>query len=320
MKYRFILFTFIFFCAFSFLYGQNLETNGNTEENTALDLPNPFPLGTILLTTSQKNILWNPNWDIAIPPDAFTVLNRKPISITLLVNEGKYNLVWDRKGFLAEFPILLNGSFAQVKVFYNNSGVVRGFLITEKERVWQVDFIGKEILTSIARITQDETIYFVALSYNPTNIIETWFSVEGNMLANFTIRSVYTNGNNIDMLSLISYVNEEETTVWYYYNSFGYISEIEAQNSVFSVLYTQEKRPRYWKQSTEDGQKNYVLQWDNRGFLNRIYNDDLSELYYEYTLDNRGNWIERREVRMVPQGGILVPYEGLTIKRLITYQ
>jgi len=311
MKYKFSL--FIFFYAFSLLYGQNLETeSGNTEGNVASDLANPFPLGTLLLTASQKNISWNPNWDIAIPPDAFTVLNRKPVSITLIINEEKYRLVWDQKGFLTEFPTLLNGSFAQVKVSYNNSGAVRGFLITEKEKNWQVDFIGKEILTSLARVTQDET-------YNPTNIVETWFSVEGNTLANFTIRSVYMNGN-IDMLSLVSYVNEEETTVWHYYNSFGHISEIADQNSVFSALYTQENRPRYWKQFTEDGQKNYVLQWDNRGFLNRIYNDDFSESYYEYTLDNRGNWIERREVRMIPQGGILVPYEGLTIKRLISYQ
>jgi hypothetical protein len=343
---------FVFLVSFPFLQGQELATapEEGTEAELTENLPSPFPLSQLLTIALRKSVSWAPDWELRIPPDAFRVNGSQPSSITLLIGEEKYRTLWDRRGALIEFPFLLNGSFAQVKVTLNSSGVISRFNITERietevkvereyseyeglyedyavngieteiiwvERLWQVDFIERDFAR--ARITQDETTFFAALRYNPLHSSETWFDAEGTMLTHFTFRSQYSDGK-LNLLEFVSRSEEGEEEEWYHYNSFGLVSEIESPQGLFRASYSGERHPRYWRQHTEDLQNNYYLQWDLRGFLNRmVYEENSSESAYEYTVDNRGNWVERRETIMIPQFGVLAPSPGLTIKRIITY-
>ncbi|MDR2485334.1 MAG: hypothetical protein LBD55_08065 [Treponema sp.] len=336
---RFSLLAFVFFISLSLLPGQEDQETGvpedavESENQETADKPAPFPLGPILVSALQKGVPWRPDWGLAMPPDAFRLVSGRPLSITLTINEEKYRVLWDRKGALLEFPLALNGVFVQVQAVFRSSGAMQSLIITGAEPPRQIDFIGKEVPLSLARVTQDGTVCFVALRYDPVDIAETWYDQEGTALAGFISRSRYTRGYP-NILTLESRYEGKETSEWYYYDSFGNISEIQAPGAVFSVLYSREQHPRYWKRRIFDASnpdvpallENYTLQWDEQGLLVRMAgisgrdDSDAADFRYEYTLDSRGNWIERREIRMIRRLGVLVSSPGLTVKRVITYR
>ena len=342
MTRRFFSLIFIFLYTLSFLDGQETEYTGVealTAEIGAADddiaeienlpaIPKIFPLGPIIKAVSQRNVSWRPDWTLAIPPDAFRVLNGRPSSIVLIINEGEFRASWDRSGNLLEFPFLLDGSFVQVKLSFVpcGSGDIMAFSVIGAELNTKVEFIGEESRSSLARVTDQEgNVFFTALRYTRLSIEETLFDVEGNMLAHFSSGSKYINGI-ANMLALVSYTSESagEEIEWYHYDSFGHISEVQTPHGVFSALYSSERRARHWRQNNIEGvQEDYTLQWDNVGFLNRIYGVNPPELFreyvYEYKLDARGNWIERHETLMLPVFGVLAPSSGLTVRRIITY-
>jgi hypothetical protein len=70
----------------------------------------------------------------------------------------------------------------------------------------------------------------------------------------------------------------------------------------------------------------YVFQWDEKGFLVRLLGraggeaQDSIDSRYEYTLDEKGNWIERREINMIRRLGLLVPVQGAALKRNLEYR
>jgi hypothetical protein len=346
MVSRFSLLVFIFCIFRSFVWGQvgqeqnthEAEVPPASETQEKTDTSNPFPLGPMLLTTLQGRVSWRPDWDVTMPPDAFRVSSGQPVSITLSLEEREYRIRWDKNGSLMEFPFLLQGQFVQVETLFEAPGIIKGFVIhAGSETPWKIDFIGgKDAPLSIARLNQGETFYFGALRYNPIYIAETWYDQEGNAQADFISLSQYT-GEDIQLLTLESRYEGKEATEWYHYDGFGNMSEINGAGGLFSVLYAQEQCPRYWKrqvldpasdQETAGPLQQYTLQWDERGFLvcisetsesNEDNKEDLSELRYEYTLDTRGNWIERREIRMIPRLGVLTSSPGLTVKRVISY-
>ncbi|MCL2320427.1 MAG: hypothetical protein FWC45_10105, partial [Treponema sp.] len=113
---------------------------------------------------------------------------------------------------------------------------------------------------------------------------------------------------------------------------------IAGPGGLFGVLYYREDLPRYWERlprtgmagGTKDreGAGNFSLQWDEEGSLVRISYRTASpgtfespvEYRYDYTLDERGNWIERREIRMIRRLGLLVPLPGITFTRVLEYR
>jgi YD repeat-containing protein len=129
----------------------------------------------------------------------------------------------------------------------------------------------------------------------------------------------------------------------YDYDSFGNISAIESPRGNFTAVYVQPHRPRYWQTVVGATRWHYTLQWDDAGHLTRLTGvagpvvveagDGLTEatvphtsdtnvevdLRYDYTFDERGNWVERRETRMIRRLGVLVPSAGATVKRNIEY-
>ncbi|MHB9292944.1 hypothetical protein Holit_02061 [Hollandina sp. SP2] len=309
----------------------------------------PYPLGPILLTGIQEDIAWRPDWAITVPPDAFTLIRGKPASITLVLEGEEYRVCW-KNGALVEFPVCLQGSFAQVQKVIRVSKKIKSLTI-KKDISWNLDVIKHEDPYRFsARLTGGDQVYFLAFQSDHTGISETWYDPEGNALGFFSSRSRYA-GEDLRIRSLVSYTGGDEISEWYEYDSFGNVSEIVAAQGRFSALYYQKHQkhqknyqksyPRYWeRQILEDpsqnsagedppiteGIQNYTFQWDEQGFLMGMFEisdrnpEPAAASRYEYTLDRRGNWIERQEIRMVRHLGVLIPNPGLTIKRLITYE
>ena len=133
----------------------------------------------------------------------------------------------------------------------------------------------------------------------------------------------------------------------YDYDSFGNITAIESPHGSFTAIYVQPRRPRYWETVVNGTRWRYALQWDDAGLLTRLTGDSLDvsdtnaaeglnssgvnvsdtnaaddafvDLRYDYTFDAHGNWVARRETRMIRRLGALVPSAGATVKRRIEY-
>lgn len=289
----------------------------------------PFPLGPILLTASQKDIAWRPDWGVTIPPDAFTLRTGKPAAITLILEGTQYRICW-KNGSLVEFPVWLQGAFAQVQTVLRTAKKIKSLTI-KTDISWNLEVISHEDPhRSLARLTGGEQDYFIALQSDHLGISETWYDPAGTVLGFFSSHSRYAD-EYPRIGSLVSYTEGDETREWYEYDSFGNVSEIVTDQGRFSALYYQKhdhpSYPRYWEYPGREGSPNqYTLQWDEKGFLVRIVEKSASnsetaaDSRYEYTLDKRGNWTERQEIRMIRRLGVLVPSPGLTIKRLITYE
>jgi YD repeat-containing protein len=312
------------------------EQDGNRESLQGA----PFPLGPILLTADQKDIAWRPDWGVTIPPDAFTLRTGKLAAITLILEGTKYRVCW-KNGSLVEFPVWLQGSFAQVQMVLRTAKKIKSLTI-KTDISWNLEVIRNEdSYRSLARLTGGEQVYFIVLQSDHLGISETWYDPEGKVLGFFSSRSRYA-GEDPRIGSLVSYTEGDETRAWYEYDSFGNISEIVTDQSRFSAFYYQKNGqkdyfksyPRYWECQSREGSpegvqnytSQYTLQWDEQGFLVRMVESAASnsetavDSRYEYTLDKRGNWTERQEIRMIRRLGVLVPSPGLTIKRLITYE
>ncbi|MDR2632433.1 MAG: hypothetical protein LBC51_02275 [Treponema sp.] len=319
------------------------------QEDTGLSMPTatealkdaPCPLGPMLLFTLQKDIPWRPDWDISIPPDAFTLRAGKAAAITLVLEEAEYRACW-KKGALVEFPVCLEGSFAQIRQMPQDA---KSLTITWQDSAWNLECIRQETPSRVvARLSSGEQVYFLAFQSDSGGISETWYDPEGNALGFFNSRSRYA-GEDPHIRSLVSHTGGEESSEWYEYDSFGNVSEILAARGRFSALYYQKNQqtsyPRYWERPVPESalpgaageepvmtgaMQRYTLQWDERGFLAAMLpgSDAKPEtavaFRYEYTLDRRGNWTERQEIRMIPRLGVLIPSPGLTIKRRITYE
>lgn len=324
-----------------FLLGQDTGTSIPAAPEALKDAP--CPLGPILLTAIQKDITWRPDWAITVPPDAFTLTVGKPASITLILEGEEYRVCW-KNGSLVEFPVCLQGSFAQVQRIVRASKKIKSLTI-KRDIAWNLEVIKNEDpYRFVARLTGGEQVYFLVFQSDHTGISETWYDPEGNAVGFFMSRSRYA-GEDPRIGSLVSYTGGDATSEWYEYDSFGNVSEIVAAQGRFSALYYQKNYqksyPRYWERQVLEGPspssageeplitegiQNYTLQWDEKGFLVGMLEESARNpetavaSRYEYTLDRRGNWTERQEIRMVRRSGVLIPGPGLTIKRLITYE
>ena len=116
---------------------------------------------------------------------------------------------------------------------------------------------------------------------------------------------------------------EEETI--YHYDSQNRVSALLSPQGSSKATYYREALPRYWNHA---GEGLLALQWDEKGLLVNLRREDENpeqaevsplDTRYEYTLDWKGNWIERREIPRVRRFGVLFTSPGLTIRRTIVY-
>jgi hypothetical protein len=299
-----------------------------------------FPLALVLEGVEYAgdgNKAWRPDWPLEIPPDAFRVLAGEVSRVTIEREGFYFNYRIGPEGLIEEFPFVLNGRVAQVSVVYQETEIRELTLSVPNEDPWKLEVLEHfDFYPSLVRGSRGENWYFIYLSRGVNEISETWYDEMGNALGVyvFSLIEIWRN-QRIKIIREYSDTNNAASMV-YYYDSRGFVTEKSGPDGVYKVLYFRDYLPRYWERRpagitgrAEDGIGRYYLQWDQMGFLVRFVEeierpddavDGLLDYRYEYCLDENGNWIERREIRMIRRFGHLVPTQGITIKRELEYR
>jgi hypothetical protein len=189
----------------------------------------------------------------------------------------------------------------------------------------------------LVRGLSGNTWRFIYLSRGINEILESWYDSEGVYLGAYGLSLAETGKDRrVRVIRDYSYPIPEETE--YFYDSRLLVTEISSPDSIHRVFYFRENLPRYWERLTRTGETEFsavilYLQWDERGLLTRmsaigeqegfpsasIAPATIAESRYEYTMDERSNWIERREIRMVREAGLLIPTQGTVYRRVLEY-
>ena len=300
----------------------------------------PFPLTPVLdaagLTANEQGKstgdFWQPDWPLDLPPDAFKVQNGTIIRAAVEGNGYSLKLRYDPEGRVGEFPYLLNGSMAQVSLVYRSALTVHELTLAllSGELSCSFEFLEyDDAYPSMVRVSCGEAWYFIALSKMGNVIMETWYDEEGIALGAYAFS--LTEIGAASRISAFRDYGNNGADMEFFYDSRNLLTESSGFNGVFKVLYFREDLPRYWERrplnagETRESVGKFSLQWDEKDFLvsitaeNGNLPDDAAECRYEYTLDGRGNWIERREIRMLHRFGLLVPSPGTTFRRILEY-
>ncbi|MDR2078713.1 MAG: hypothetical protein LBP74_03195 [Treponema sp.] len=332
---------------FSVLPGQEAAPQGDVPADT--DTCGPFPLSLLMDAVLSGEISWRPDWPVAMPPDGFTPISGGALSIILTLPVGfldtvpgstggaktdgdaanlEYRITWNARGRFLELPFCLNGTFYQAAVVYDpmNPELIRKITLENPASPdpWEFEFLQYSgEAPSLARINIGGTWYFVAPEYLDRRVNETWYDPEGLVQAFFSLEYREVEGKK-RLISVDSRSDQGEAVLIYEYNSARRISGLSTPETTVTALYTVAVQPRYWERPGE----NYTLQWDENGFLTRLTGvltgdtpePQLLDIRYDYVLDARGNWTERKEVSFVRRFGRLVPEAETTITRAITYE
>jgi YD repeat-containing protein len=314
-----------------------------------------FPLSLLLDAAVFGEPPWSPDWPLAMPPDGFALASGRAAALTLVLpaayldaapggsgdaaagtaeDDGggeapvEYRLVRDEAGRFVEFPFFAGGALYQAAAEYEGAGAAAIRKITLDTPAapdpWEFEFLEyRQGAPALARINRGGAWYFAAPEYLETRTNETWYDAEGLAQGFFALEYRLQDGAR-RLLSTDRRSDQEELILTYDYNSAGRVSGISAPEGEYAALYNAAARPRYWERPGAA----YTLQWDEQGFLVRITGTSQDEtagepqkidIRYEYTLDERGNWIERRETSLALRFGRLVPDSEGTIYRIIEY-
>jgi YD repeat-containing protein len=223
----------------------------------------------------------------------------------------EYRITRDADGRFLEFPFFRGGTFYQAAVVYDDTAPGRISKITlENPAVpdpWEFEFLEYTLDDpSLVRINAGGSWYFAVPEYLNRRTNETWYDPEGLVQAFFSLE--YREDGSAKRL--FSETGGAVILI-YDYDSAGRISG----TPVSSALYTAAARPRYW----EGPEGNYTLQWDEQGFLVRQTSGQDLDIRYEYTLDERQNWTERRAISLTRRFDRLIPDAEVVIRRSIRY-
>jgi len=283
--------------------------------------------------------LWRPDWPLNMPPDAFKAKDATRIAVeweglSLTLNRNTSLIVLDdgsaaSLGRVREFPFLLNGKMAQVHLELAELFEIRKMVLSFQsgEEPWRLEVLESvDSFPTLVRGAKGETWYFIAFSRGLNEIHETWYDEEGNILGAYSVYLIHI-GKDRKPRIIRDYLRPEEDTELHY-DSRGLLTETAGPGGIYRAQYFREDLPRYWERRytgdmgadniREEEAGNFSLQWDERDLLLRIAGES-ADYRYEYTLDERGNWTERREWRMIPALGLLVPSPGTTFTRVLEY-
>ena len=244
------------------------------------------------------------------------------------------NFRQNAEGMVQEFPFMLGGSMVQVSLNFREaelSGLSLGF--PPGQDLWELEFLEHEFdHPSLVRAFFGATWYFITFSRWERGITETWFDVEGNFLGAY-LYSLAELGEAQRIRSIRDlHSPDSDTGTAFYYDSWGLLTGISGPGGLYTVLHYRDALPRYWGRPSAQGDSGglFYLQWDANGFFVRMLREApetganaggwLAERRFEYTLDARGNWIERREILMVYHAGFLFPAPGTTFRRILEYR
>ncbi|MDR2211578.1 MAG: hypothetical protein LBO65_08980 [Spirochaetaceae bacterium] len=169
--------------------------------------------------------------------------------------------------------------------------------------------------------------YFAVLEYLDERVVETWYGQEGNTLF------VLINSPGEQKKLLPDPADPADQITRFYRDNRGHITGIEGEGLRVSAQYNDRGMPRYLERIVLPGPAGgsppaeiYRYQWDEAGRLVRFSGgtgENPLDYRYEYTLDSRGNWTERRELVMQGLGPRderrLTPARTGLIKRRIRY-
>ena len=316
---------FVAFIFISALHAQ--ESRGN------ISTAGIFPLALVLEGAQYAGDAgaWRPDWPFELPPDAFKVLHGE-LSRASIVGEGHYlTLAFCPDGLVEEFPFMLAGRMAQVYLFYNDVLEIQRLIIDfpAGEEFWEIDFLEhSDSLPTLARGFRLDNWYFIYITWGLNEVRETWYDVEGNLLGAFSF-PLATIGQNRRIRAIRDFSLPDVDTE-FHFDSRGLVTEVSLANSHYRVLYFREDLPRYWERRPVVGNLlttgNFSFQWDVNGLLVRttgeLHQDEntVVDLRYEYDFDERGNWIMRREIRMIRSMGHFVPSLGTVFRRVLEYK
>jgi hypothetical protein len=313
----------------------------SAQETDAEEVPSPgfFPLALVLEGAEYAgNGVWRPDWPLEMPPDAFKVQLGEISAVSVKWDGFSLDLRFGSDGLVEKFPLMLDGRIAQASLVYNGDEQIRELALTfpSGEDPWKMEFLEyRASFPVLVRAFCLDTWYFIYYSRGVNGLIETWYDEEGNFLAAFNVSRTEI-GKDLRIRAVLDYSKPDEETA-YYYDSRGFLTGISGPGGIFNVLYYRDDLPRYREllpakgAAEEDsnaennavGTGKFSLQWDETGRLLRIAGEteDTREDYrYEYSLDDNGNWVERRETRMIRRLGLLVPSQGITFKRVLEYR
>ena len=311
------------------------------DEEELFSPPRLFPLAQILYAADHEAgeaQIWRPDWPLELPPDAFRF---KPEEIRRVTIEGEgvsfsfqYGPEGAPRGRIEEFPFMLDNGIVQVRLVYRGA-LISELLVESGEASWALEILEYEdSFPSVVRATPGDAWYFISLSRGGNQIIETWYDDVGEALGAYGY-SLVTIGSKTGIRSVWDYSSIQGLRE-YHYDSRGLITGDSGSGGLYGVLYYRDDLPRYWERRPREDHfpesgwaGNFYLQWDEQNVLLRIRGEDLQpedgyvDYRYEYTLDERGNWIERRETRMISGGtgmGLLFPSAGTVFRRELEYR
>jgi hypothetical protein len=337
---RFLYLPCLFF-SLSVLQAQSL--NGEKPTDSYI-----FPLALVLEWAGYAVERWMPDWPLEIPPDAFKVPKGEISSCEIVCDDFTLRNKIDEAGRAEIFPFMLNGEIAQAALVYNELSELQEMAITfpSGDDPWELEFLEyRNTFPYLVRAccgdgTSDAGLwYFIYFSWGVSEILETWYDENGKAVGiyGFALTEVGRK-TRIRAVKDYSAPTSTDSDTGLFYDSRGLVSGISGPSGFFNVLYFREESPRYWeRRPTEDSAAedsaagnnlvtagNFTLQWDDMGFLRRLSGEDgngqLLDCRYEYTLDETGNWIERRETRKIRDMGFLVPAPGTTLRRVLEYK
>ncbi|MCL2374728.1 MAG: hypothetical protein FWC65_05755 [Treponema sp.] len=293
-----------------------------------------IPLALILEAAefaASSGGIWQPNWPLELPPDAFRVAAGAISAITLEGENLRLRLSYNEAGKLGEFPFMANGRMAQVSL-NSHEGEIREIALRfpPDEAVWEFEFLEhRGYYFSLVRVSAGGEWYFITLSRWARGITETWFDAEGNVLAAYAF-SLAEFGSDMRIRSVLDLLNPAGQGAEYFYDSWGQLTQVAGADGFYSVLHYRDALPRYWDRRPAgggSGADQFYLQWDAGGFLVRKTRGGAEagaqaadEYRFEYDLDEKGNWTQRRAIRMVERGGLLFPAPGAVFTRVLEYR
>jgi hypothetical protein len=305
-----------------------------------------FPVSLLLEAAEAAGdggALWNPGWPPEMPPDAFRLQGRGEAlllsaEVSLVPADSPamaaYRFSRDKEGRVGEFPFLFGRELFQAEFSYNGESLVESVLLTGPG---ETDSLDLEVLEwedsrpSLIRVLWGEDYSFIRIQRKPGGILEAWYDAEGQIFGayDFTL-APQAGGDRIVSYRLRGKDGEESCD----YDSRGFVTGISGHLGNFSVVYYLEDLPRYWdyRPAASDQEDAgalapgaYSLRWDVKtSLLHGLAGQagegaDSVDCRYEYTLDEAGNWIERREIRMIRRLGLLLPSPGPIIRRVLEY-
>jgi hypothetical protein len=233
----------------------------------------------------------------------------------------------------------MEGALVRGKLWYDGESRLRGLSAGGLD----LEILAQEEgLPSLVRMKAEEGWYFAGLTRRGNSIVETWYD-EGGGILSLWVYETLSPGEDLRVLSRKSLLDPERPSESrYYFDGWGLLSAVESGDERAEVLYYREDLPRYGSVKNAGGERRFSFQWDEEGFLTRVSlslsgadapgepagaeeagesagEETPADYRYEYTLDERGNWIERREILMFRRGGLLVPALGEPVTRIIDY-